>query len=131
MLHRRSVEDYASMTLTTADGRIATIEVGYAFPGSPLKRHCSFMRIGAAGTATIWSDGNASFTSVDGVTETALIDVDSDPLYGSFVDQVAEQLRRGFVELPRISDLEATMAVIWDAYAHGRQGRTSVHTQHR
>ena len=46
------VEDYASMTLTTADGRIATIEVGYAFPGSPLKRHCSFMRIGAAGTST-------------------------------------------------------------------------------
>jgi hypothetical protein len=43
MLHRRSVEDYASMTLTTADGRIAAIEVGYAFPGSPLKRHCSSM----------------------------------------------------------------------------------------
>src|SRR3954470_16037295 len=92
MLHGRSVEDYASMTLTTPDGRIATIEVGYAFPGSPLKRHCSFMRIGAAGTATIWSDGHASFSSVDGVTETALIEVDSDPLYGSFVDQVAEQL---------------------------------------
>ncbi len=131
VLHRSSVEDYASMTLTTTDGRIATIEVGYAFPGSPLKRHCSFMRIGTAGTATIWSDGNASFTSVDGVTETAVINVDSDPLYGPFVDQVAEQLGRGFVELPRISDLEATMAVIWDAYAHGRQERTGVHTQHR
>ena len=130
-LHRRSVEDYASMTLTTADGRIATIEVGYAFPGSPLKRHCSFMRIGAAGTATNWSDGNASFTSVDGVTDTALLVVDSDPLYARFVDQVAEQLERGFVELPRISDLETTMAVIWDAYAHGREERTGVHTQHR
>jgi hypothetical protein len=57
MLHRRSVEDYASMTPTTADGRIATIEVGYAFPGSPLKRHRSFMRIGAAG-ATPRSDGD-------------------------------------------------------------------------
>jgi predicted dehydrogenase len=130
-LHHRSVEDYASMTLTTDDGRIATIEVGYAFPGSPLKRHCSFMRIGAAGTATIWSDGNASFTSTDGVTETTLLDVDSDPLYGPFVDKVAEQLGRGFVELPRIGDLETTMTVIWDAYAHGRQGETSVHTQHR
>lgn len=130
-LHRRGVEDYASMTVTTADGRIATIEVGYAFPGSPLKRHCSFTRIGAAGIATIGSDGNASFTSVDGVTETALVDVDSDPLYGLFVDQVAAQLGRGFVELPRISDLEATMAVIWDAYAHGRQEKTGAHTQHR
>ncbi|WP_336159840.1 Gfo/Idh/MocA family protein [Amycolatopsis sp. VC5-11] len=129
-LHRRGVEDYASMTLTTADGRIATIEVGYAFPGSPLKRHCSFTRIGTAGTATIWTDGNASFTSVDGATETALIDVDSDPLYGLFVDQVAEQLGRGFVGLPRISDLETAMTVIWDAYAHGRQEKTGVHTQH-
>jgi len=119
------------MTLTTADGRIATLEVGYAFPGSPLKRHCSFMRIGTAGTATIWSDGNASFTSADGVTETTLLDVDSDPLYGNLVDKVAEQLRRGFVDLPRIGDLEATMAVIWDAYAHGRQERTGVYTQHR
>jgi predicted dehydrogenase len=130
-LHRRSVEDYASMTLTTADGRIASIEVGYAFPGSPLKRHCSFMRIGAAGAATIWSDGNASFTSVEGVTETELLVVDSDPLYGLFVDQVAAQLKRGFVDLPQISDLETTMAVIWDAYEHDRQRRTGVHTQHR
>jgi predicted dehydrogenase len=130
-LHRGNVEDYASMTLTTADERIATIEVGYAFPGSPLKRHCSFMRIGAEGTATIWSDGNASFTSVDGVTDTALLVVDSDPLYARFVDRVAEQLERGFVGLPRISDLETTMAVIWDAYAHGRQEKTGVHTQHR
>jgi predicted dehydrogenase len=131
LLHGGSVEDYASMTLTTADGRIATIDVGYAFPGSPLKRHCSFMRIGAAGTAAIWSDGSASFTSVGGVTEIALVNVDSDPLYGLFVDQVAAQLGRAFAELPRISDLEATMTVIWNAYAHGRQERSSAHTQHR
>ena len=130
-LHQRSIEDYASLTLTTDDGCVGTIEVGYAFPGSPLKRHCSYMRIGAAGTATIWSDGSASFTSVDGDSETARIDVDSDPLYGPFVDKVAEQLEGGFVELPRIRDLEATMTVIWDAYAHRRQGRTGVDTQHR
>lgn len=128
-LHGGTVEDYASMTMTTADGRIATIEVGYAFPGSPLKRHCSFTRIGTAGIATIWSDGNASFTSVDGVTETAVIVVDSDPLYGTFVDQVAEQLGRGFPDLARISELETTMTVIWSAYAHGRQGSTD-HTHH-
>lgn len=130
-LHRSGVEDFAAMTLTTADGRIATVEVGYAFPGSPLKRHCSFVRIGAAGTATIWSDGNASFTSVGGVTETTHVDVDSDPLYGPFVDQVADQLGRGFVGLPRIGDLETTMTVIWDAYAYGREGGSGVHTQHR
>ena len=31
-LHESDVEDYASLTLTTEDGRIATIQVGYAFP---------------------------------------------------------------------------------------------------
>jgi predicted dehydrogenase len=130
-LHRRDIEDYASMTMTTADGRIATIEVGYAFPGAPLKRHCSFMRIGAEGTSTIWSDGNASFTSTDGGTETAVLIVDSDPLYPAFVDRVAQQLGSGFADLPRIEDLETTMRVIWDAYAYGRQGGTGVHTHHR
>lgn len=131
LLHGRAVEDFASMTLATADGRIATIEVGYAFPGSPLKRHCAFLRIGAAGTASIWSDGSASFTAVDGVTRTAVLNVDSDPLYGVFVDRVAEQLEHGFAGLPSIADLEATMVVIWDAYAHAREGRAGVHTQHR
>lgn len=130
-LHGGGVEDFAAMTLTTPDGRIGTVEVGYAFPGSPLQRHCSFLRIGAAGSATIWSDGRASFTSVDGLTDTALLDVDSDPLYGRFVDQVADQLGRGFVGLPRIGDLEAAMTVVWSAYAHGRQGGAGVHTQHR
>jgi predicted dehydrogenase len=130
-LHSRSVEDFASLTLSTADGRIATIEVGYAFPSSPLQRHCSFMRIGAAGAATIWSDGSASFTAVDGATETERIDVDSDPLYGPFVDQVADQLSRGFSDLPGIRDLRATMAVVWDAYSKGREGGNSVNTQYR
>ncbi len=130
-LHRRGIEDYASMTLTTADGRIGTIEVGYAFPGSPLKRHCAYMRIGAAGAATIWSDGTASFTSVEGITDSARIDVDSDPLYGHFVDQVAEQLDRGFPQLAGIRDLETTMTVIWDAYAFGRKGETDVDAEHR
>ena len=129
-LHRSDVEDYASLTLTTDEGRIATIQVGYAFPGSSLKRHCAYMRIGAAGTSTIWSDGSASFTSVDGVTEVARIIVDSDPLYGPFVDEVAGQLDRGFADLPGIRDLEATMTVIWDAYEFARQGGTGVHTQH-
>ena len=129
-LHRSGVEDYASLTLTTEEGRIATIQVGYAFPGSLLKRHCAYMRIGAAGTSTIWADGSASFTSIEGDTEVAQIIVDSDPLYGPFVDEVAGQLDRGFADLPGIRDLEATMTVIWDAYAYAKQGGTGVHTQH-
>jgi predicted dehydrogenase len=129
-LHGGDVEDYASLTLTTPDGRVATIEVGYAFPGSPLKRHCAYMRIGAEGTATIWSDGRASFTSTRGLTQTSQFNVDSDPLYELFVDKVADQLSQGFEGLPGIRDLEATMTIIWDAYSKAGRGSVGVQLQH-
>ncbi|QJU56331.1 Gfo/Idh/MocA family oxidoreductase (plasmid) [Herbiconiux sp. KACC 21604] len=129
-LHGGSVEDYASLTLTAPNGAIATIEVGYAFPGSPLKRHCAFLRIGPSGAATIWADGSASFTDTSGATRTELIDVDSDPLYAPFVDAVADSLGDGFAGLPSLADLEATMTVIWDAYAYAEQGGANVDTQH-
>lgn len=123
-LHGREIEDFASLTVTTPEGHVAVIEVGYAFPGSPLKRHCAFMRIGRRGTATVWSNGTASFTSTEGATETATIVVDSDPLYGPFVDAVADGLAGGWQNLPGLGDLEAAMRVIWDGYAQARRGRT-------
>jgi Predicted dehydrogenases and related proteins len=129
-LHRRDVEDYASLTLTTPDGRVATVEVGYAFPSSPLKRHCAYMRIGTRGTATIWSDGSASFTSISGLSETSQLNVDSDPLYEPFVNKVADQLIHGFAGLPGIRDLEATMTIIWDAYSKAGRGSVGVQPQH-
>ncbi|WP_270889221.1 Gfo/Idh/MocA family protein [Pedococcus sp. 5OH_020] len=129
-LHDTAIEDFASLTLSTNDGRVAAIQVGYAFPDSPLKRHCAYMRIGAKGTATVWSDGQASFTSVKGTTETSDLDVDSDPLYAPFVHRVAEELSQGFPGLPGISDLEATMAVIWEAYSLTRKGSHDADTSH-
>jgi predicted dehydrogenase len=129
-LHNTTIEDFAALTLSTPDGRVAAIQVGYAFPDSPLKRHCAYLRIGAEGTATVWSDGRASFTSVKGNTETSVIDVDSDPLYAPFVDRVAEELSQGFAGLPGLSDLEATMAVIWEAYSLTRQGSHGDVTSH-
>jgi predicted dehydrogenase len=129
-LHGEEVEDYASLTISTPDGRVGTVEVGYAFPNSPLKRHCAYMRIGAEGTATISSDGRASFTSIRGVTETSQFNVDSDPLYELFVNKVADQLSHGFEGLPGIRDLEATMAIIWDAYSKAGRGSIGVELQH-
>lgn len=122
-LHGQLIEDFASMTLAAADGCIGTIQVGYAFPLSGLKRHSAWVRIGRNGTASIATDGTASFTNVDGATEEATLVVDTDPLYGPFVDLVAERLERGLSGLPDIRDLESVMAVIWDAY--DAAGRTS------
>lgn len=123
-LHGTGVEDFASMTITTDDGRVATVETGYAFPSSPLKRHCSYLRVGPLGTATINTDGAASFTSVDGRTRTAVLDVDSDPLYPVFVDNVADLLGQGLVGLPTLDDLERAMALIWRAYEDGQRGES-------
>ena len=121
-LHGRPVEDHATLVLTTPDGREAIVEVGYAFPQSELKRYCSYSSAGEAGFASIDTDGSATFTSLDGHTERAVIDVDSDPLYDPFVRQVARTLGEGFRGLPTLSELENVMRVIWRAYQAHREG---------
>ena len=108
--------------LTTPDGREAIVEVGYAFPQSELKRYCSYSSAGEAGFASIDTDGSATFTSLDGHTERAVIDVDSDPLYDPFVRQVARTLGEGFRGLPTLGELEDVMRIIWRAYQAHREG---------
>jgi DNA-binding LacI/PurR family transcriptional regulator/predicted dehydrogenase len=122
-LHGRPVEDHATLVLTTPDGREAIVEVGYAFPQSERKRYCSYSSAGEAGFASIETDGSATFTSLDGHTERAVIDVDSDPLYDPFVRQVARTLGEGFRGLPTLSELENVMRVIWRAYQAHREGQ--------
>jgi len=116
VLHGAGVEDHASLIITTPSGREAIVEVGYAFPDSPLKRYCSYTSAGEAGFASIGSDGSATFTTVDGETESAVLNVDSDPLYDSFVRSVARTLEDGFQGLPTLAQLEDAMRPIWQAY---------------
>ena len=121
-LHTQPVEDHATVVLTTPDGREAIVEVGYAFPPSGLKRYCSYSSAGDAGFASIDTDGAASFTSLEGRTERAVLDVDSDPLYDPFVRQVADTLAEGFGGLPTLGELEDVMRIIWRAYESHREG---------
>lgn len=120
-LHAGKVEDHATLVLTTADDREAVIEVGYAFPQSGLKRYCSYSSAGEAGFASIDTDGAATFTSTDGHTERASIDVDSDPLYDPFVRHVARTLDDDFRGLPTLGELEDVMQIIWRAYRAHRK----------
>jgi predicted dehydrogenase len=122
-LHRGTVEDHATLLLSTPSGGEAIVEVGYAFPDSELKRYCSFSSAGDAGFASIDTDGSATFTSRDGHTENSVLDVDSDPLYGTFVRRVAHTLDEGFRGLPGLTDLEAAMQIIWRAYELAKEGR--------
>lgn len=122
-LHRGLVEDHATLLLSTSGGSEGIVEVGYAFPDSDLKRYCSFSSVGDAGFASINADGSATFTSRDGHTENSIFDVDSDPLYGTFVRRVAQTLDEGFRGLPGLTDLEAAMRIIWRAYELAKEGR--------
>lgn len=121
-LHAGTVEDHATLVLTAPDGREAIVEVGYAFPHSVLQRYCSYSSAGEAGFASIDTDGSAVFTGLDGRTERAVINVDSDPLYDPFVRQVARTLGEGFRGMPTLGELEDTMRIIWHAYEVQREG---------
>jgi predicted dehydrogenase len=121
-LHTGTVEDHATLVLTTSDRREAIVEVGYAFPQSDLKRYCSYSSAGEAGFAAIDTAGSATFTSLDGRTERATLDVDSDPLHDPFVRQVARTLGEGFRGLPTLGELEDAMRIIWRAYQAHREG---------
>lgn len=112
-LHGEGVDDHATLVLSTRAGREAIVEVGYAFPDSPLKRYCSFTAAGSRGFASIDTTGNASFTDVSGVTTTATLEVDSDPLYERLVDDVADTLASGFAGMSTLAELLATMELIW------------------
>ncbi|BCW75491.1 hypothetical protein NicSoilB11_18160 [Arthrobacter sp. NicSoilB11] len=125
-LHHQGVEDHASLILATPEGREAVVEVGYAFPGSPLKRYCSFTSVGEAGFASVDSDGTATFTALDGTTEVGKINVDSDPLYDPFVRSVARTLDDGFRGLTTLAQLENVMRPIWGAYDNQRGGKEHV-----
>jgi predicted dehydrogenase len=122
-LHAGPVEDHATLILTAPDGREAIIEVGYAFPDSPLKRYCGYSSAGEGGFASVDSEGSAMFTAIDGRTERAVIEVDSDPLYDPFVRQVARTLGDGFIGLPTLGELEHVMRIIWRAYEADLEGR--------
>jgi predicted dehydrogenase len=112
-LHGEAVDDHATLVLSTSTGREAIVEVAYAFPDSPLKRYCSFSAAGTDGFASIDTTGSASFTDTSGITTTAILEVDSDPLYDVFVDGVADTLASGFAGMPTLAELLATMEVIW------------------
>lgn len=112
-MHGEAVDDHATMVLTTEAGREAIIEVGYAFPDSPLKRYCNFTATGTRGFASVDSNGSATFTDTAGRTTSKQLVVDSDPLYDVFVEAVADSLTAGFEGLATLGDLLATMRIIW------------------
>lgn len=117
-LHGGEVEDHGTILLRTKDGREGVIEIGYAFPDSPLKRASGYSVAGSEGYAEIVSDGHSTLVSTGGELTSDVIDPDSDPLYAQFVAKVAESFSQHgeFVGLPTLRELHTVMSVIWESY---------------
>lgn len=115
-MHQLGIEDHIVVLLTTADGRSATIQLGYVFPPAASKRHVSLSLAGVDGFVSIGAEGEVRVTRDDGVVERAVIELDSDLLYREFIAAVAGSLDARFAGLPQIDDLVSAMEVVDAAY---------------
>jgi predicted dehydrogenase len=115
-MHELRIEDHIVLVLGTADGRSATIQLGYVFPPAGTKRHVSLSLAGADGFVSIGAEGDVRVTRDDGVVERDDVELDSDLLYREFVAAVAGSFDARFAGLPQIDDLVSAMEVVDAAY---------------
>src|SRR6185437_3190422 len=97
-------EDYGVLTLETADGTNATVEIGWTFPDAPVKRYVNY----TAGGVELSAPGQ------NPVHET--VDVDSDALYPIFVAEVAANYDDGFAGMPTLTDIVEAIGPIEESY---------------
>ena len=118
-----AVEDHSVLLLSSADGANCVVETGYSFPGgAPEPREFSFSISTGAGYYRAAPSG-VSFLRRDAAAAgpTVLPAVlDTDPLYGNFVDRVLAEVQSGAVPVAGLMDALAVMRVIDAAYASAR-----------
>ncbi len=114
--HGLAIEDHAVMVILTESGLTATIDLGYLYPDAPDKRHVSIVATGSAGAVSIGPEGVARRTHTDGSVTRRQLEVDSDPLFGAFVERAVRSWRQGFPGLPGMHELVEAMAVVDAAY---------------
>jgi hypothetical protein len=115
-LHGEAVEDYALVSTRHAQGA-AMVETGYCFPDHPRKREYSFSLSAAGHYVQSRADGISIFRSGRTEPEIEIFDLDSDPLYGVFVERVLSGHVAGRPPVAGLSDLEAVMQTVDAAYA--------------
>lgn len=111
------VEDHALALYRTPNGTTATIEIGWTFPDSPLKRHVAYLLNGPEGIATIDSSGTVAISRAGQEVEQFVVNVDSDGLYPGFVQRLAASLDEGLAGMPTLTDLRCAMEAVQLAYA--------------
>jgi predicted dehydrogenase len=121
-LHGAAVEDTALLTMTAAAGGRALIETGYNFPDGPGKREYSFSLSSQAHYVQSRPDGVAIFRPGVAAEEVGM-NLDSDPMYGMFVESFLGDLAAGRAPSPGLADLEPAMRIIDAGYLSAREGR--------
>ena len=120
-LHGETVEDYAMVSTSHARGS-AMVEAGYCFPDHPRKREYSFSLAGPVHYVQSRADEIEIFRLGTAAPEVLTFDLDSDPLYGVFVDRVLADHAGSRPPVAGLSDLEAVMKSVDTAYASSRPG---------
>ncbi len=112
-----STEDYGVLSLQTATGTTATVEIGWTFPVAPVKRYVNYTAVGVDGHVAVDTMGGVELNAPDQDTVHETVDVDSDALYPIFVEAVVANYDSGFAAMPTLSDLVDAMRPIEESYA--------------
>ncbi len=107
-----TTEDYGVLSLETAAGTTATIEIGWTFPDGPVKRYVNYTAVGDGGHVAVDTRGAVELHTPGLPAAHETVDVDSDALYPIFVAAVAGSHASGFAGLPTLTDLVRAMTPI-------------------
>jgi predicted dehydrogenase len=110
-------EDYGVLTLSTGDGTIATVEIGWTFPVAPVKRYVNYTAVGSLGHLAVDTAGGVEFSAPGQAPVRETVDVDSDAIYPIFVAEVADRHETGFAGMPTLTDLVEAMRAIEESYS--------------
>ena len=111
-----STEDYGVLTVETAGGTTATVEIGWTFPVATVKRYVNYPAVGAGGHLAVDTQGGVELNAAGQDTAQETVDVDSDTLYPIFVEAITENFDSGFQDMPSLSDLVNAVRPIEDSY---------------
>jgi len=121
-LHGAAVEDTALLSMTSDSGGRALIETGYNFPDSPDKREYSFS-LASIGHYVQTRPGGVAIHRPGAPVEIVEMNLDSDPMYGLFVERFLSTLTTGGPALPGLADLVPAMRIIDAGYLSAREKR--------
>lgn len=121
-LHGVAVEDTALLTMTSGKGGRALIETGYNFPDGPGKREYSFSLASEGHYVQSRPNGIAIFRTGE-MVEKIEMNLDSDPMYGMFVERFLADLAAGRPPSPGLANLEPAIRIIDAGYRSAREGR--------